>query len=33
MSQYIDPDRAQFEAFKALDRETPINMLNSSCKR
>ena len=28
MSQYIDPDRAQFEAFKALPRDTPLNMLN-----
>ncbi len=25
---FIDPDRAQFEAFKALDRDTPLNMLN-----
>jgi len=24
----IDPDREQFEAFKALDRDTPIEMLN-----
>lgn len=24
----INPDRAQFEAFKALPRDTPINMLN-----
>ncbi len=28
MTAYIDPDRAQFEAFKALDRTQPINMLN-----
>ena len=28
MTGYIDPDRAQFEAFKALDRETELNMLN-----
>ncbi len=28
MSGNIDPDRAQFEAFKALPRDTPINMLN-----
>ncbi|WP_109468252.1 DUF1330 domain-containing protein [Albibacillus kandeliae] len=28
MSGYIDPDRAQFEAFKALDRDRPIEMLN-----
>lgn len=28
MSQYIDPERAQFDAFKGLDRETPIQMLN-----
>ncbi len=25
---YIDPARAQFDAFKALDRSTPIEMLN-----
>lgn len=28
MTTYIDPDRAQFEAFKALDRDQPIEMLN-----
>ncbi len=28
MSHYIDPDRAQFEAFKDLDRDHPIEMLN-----
>ncbi len=28
MTHYIDPDRAQFEVFKGLDRETPLNMLN-----
>lgn len=28
MTRYIDPDRAQFEAFKALDRDAPLNMLN-----
>ncbi len=28
MTAYIDPDRAQFEAFKALDRDHPIEMLN-----
>lgn len=28
MTRYIDPDRAQFEAFKDLDRETELNMLN-----
>lgn len=28
MTHYIDPDREQFEAFKALDRETELNMLN-----
>lgn len=28
MTGYIDPDRAQFEAFKNLDRETELNMLN-----
>lgn len=25
---HIDPERAQFEAFKALPRDTPIHMLN-----
>ena len=28
MSDYVDPDRAQFDAFKALDRDAPLNMLN-----
>ncbi|WP_171228385.1 DUF1330 domain-containing protein [Ruegeria sp. HKCCA4008] len=28
MTSYIDPDRDQFEAFKALDRDQPIEMLN-----
>lgn len=28
MSTYVDPDRAQFEAFKALDRDAPLHMLN-----
>ncbi len=28
MTGHIDPDRAQFEAFKALDRDHPIEMLN-----
>ncbi|SFS66389.1 Uncharacterized conserved protein, DUF1330 family [Sulfitobacter marinus] len=28
MTDYIDPDRAQFDAFKGLDRDTPLNMLN-----
>ncbi|MGR3508950.1 MAG: DUF1330 domain-containing protein [Sulfitobacter sp.] len=28
MTNYIDPDRDQFDSFKALDRETPLNMLN-----
>ncbi|MCE8533986.1 DUF1330 domain-containing protein [Ruegeria pomeroyi] len=28
MTGYIDPDREQFEAFKALDRDHPIEMLN-----
>ena len=28
MSGHVDPDRAQFDAFKALPRDTPINMLN-----
>lgn len=26
--QHIDPERLQFEAFKALPRDTPIHMLN-----
>lgn len=28
MTQYRDTNRAQFEAFKSLDRTTPVNMLN-----
>ncbi len=28
MSRFVDPERAQFEAFKALDRTTKIHMLN-----
>ena len=28
MTQYLDPDRDQFNAFKALDRDVPLNMLN-----
>ena len=28
MSGYVDPDRAQFETFKGLDRDHPIEMLN-----
>ncbi len=28
MTGFIDPERAQFEAFKALDRDQPIEMLN-----
>lgn len=28
MSGFIDPDRAQFDAFKALDRDAALNMLN-----
>ncbi|MCA0927566.1 DUF1330 domain-containing protein [Ruegeria profundi] len=28
MTTFIDPDRAQFEAFKSLDRDHPIEMLN-----
>jgi len=28
MTKYIDPDRAQFDAFKGLDRNTPLHMLN-----
>ena len=26
--QYVDPERVQFEQFKALPRDTPIHMLN-----
>ena len=28
MTGHIDPDRAQFDAFKGLPRDTPLNMLN-----
>ena len=28
MTGHIDPERAQFDAFKALDRDAPLNMLN-----
>jgi len=28
MTQYVDPDRAQFDAFKGLDRDTALHMLN-----
>lgn len=28
MTGFVDPDRAQFDAFKDLDRNTPLNMLN-----
>ncbi|MFT6675338.1 MAG: hypothetical protein ACJAVM_001530 [Sulfitobacter sp.] len=28
MSNYLDPDRAQFDAFKGLNRDAPIEMLN-----
>lgn len=28
MTGFVDPDRAQLEAFKAMDRDTPIEMLN-----
>lgn len=28
MTDYNDPERAQFDGFKALDRETPLHMLN-----
>ncbi|WP_420586600.1 DUF1330 domain-containing protein [Ruegeria sp.] len=28
MTAFIDPDRAQFDAFKALDRDHPVEMLN-----
>ena len=33
MSSYIDPERGQFEAFKALPRDEPIMMLNLLCFR
>ena len=33
MSSYIDPERDQFEAFKALPRDEPIMMLNLLCFR
>ena len=28
MTDYVDPTRAQFDAFKALDRDRPIEMVN-----
>ena len=28
MSGYIDPDRTQFDVFKGLDRDAPLQMLN-----
>lgn len=28
MTRFVDPDRAQFEAFKDLNRDDPIEMLN-----
>ncbi|MEM6744698.1 MAG: DUF1330 domain-containing protein, partial [Pseudomonadota bacterium] len=28
MEAHVDPERAQFEGFKALPRDTPLNMLN-----
>lgn len=28
MTRYVDPERDQFEAFKALPRDTPVTMLN-----
>ncbi len=28
MTDYVDPTRAQFDAFKSLDRDQPIEMLN-----
>lgn len=28
MNGYVDPERAQFDAFKALDRDQPVEMLN-----
>ena len=33
MSSYIDPERDQFEAFKALPRDKPVMMLNLLCFR
>ncbi len=33
MSNYIDPQRDRFDAFKALPRDTPIMMLNLLCFR
>lgn len=33
MSDYIDPERDQFDAFKALPRDEPIAMLNLLCFR
>lgn len=31
MSRFIDPDRGQFDAFKGLERDAPLNMLNLVC--
>lgn len=28
MTHFVDPERAQFDAFKSLDRDAPIEMLN-----
>ena len=28
MTTYVDPEREQFESFKSLDRDHPIEMLN-----
>lgn len=33
MSRYIDPERDQFDAFKALPRDKPVMMLNLLCFR
>lgn len=33
MTEFVDPTRSQFEAFKNLDRDQPINMLNLVCLR
>ena len=32
MTQYRDTDRAQFELFKSLPRDTPINRVGSACQ-
>ena len=33
MSHHVDPERQQFEAFKALPRDAPVMMLNLLCFR